>query len=282
MTVPMAAPFLACTVHKSVPCACAIRQSMAKASRLNAEYESERVRTSSRGALPSARIWPVECGRDSSRRPSAGRRGLPQTWPQRPLAPPTRKRDCRRSAVRQRRSCYGRATAGTLRTSGARRPGPWVQAPSGPKTPCPERRERRPGHRGFRRPGRRPHGDGLSVFQVGVHARLGIDEPGIDHARGALGIARVVQIESRGAERKDRVAHGIESRPVGSEAVGVGLTVAAEVRAAGVGGVGPPVRGLAVVVVEIEIHAFRPFGRDGPGAFLIRRSASARRCRTAS
>ena len=110
-------------------------------------------------------------------------------------------------------------------------------------------------------------GDGLGVFQVGVHARFRIDEPGIDHARGALGIARVVQIKSGGAERKDRVAHGIESRPVGGEAVGVRLTVAAEVRAAGVGGVGPPVGGFAVVVVEIEIHAFRPFGSDGPRAF---------------
>ena len=110
-------------------------------------------------------------------------------------------------------------------------------------------------------------GDGLGVLQVGVHARFRIDEPGIDHARGALGIVRVVQIKSGGAERKDRVAHGIESRPVGGEAVGVRLTVAAQVRAAGVGGVGPPVGGFAVVVVEIEVHAFRPFGSDGPIAF---------------
>ena len=109
-------------------------------------------------------------------------------------------------------------------------------------------------------------GDGLGVFQAGVHARFRIDEPGIDHARGALGIARVVQIKSGGAEREDRVAHGIESRPVGGEAVGVDLAVAAEVRAAGVGGVGPPVGGFAVVVVGIEIHAFRPFGSHRPRA----------------
>ena len=110
-------------------------------------------------------------------------------------------------------------------------------------------------------------GDGLGVFQVGIHARFRIDEPGIDQAGGALGIAGVVQIKSGGAERKDRVAHGIESRAVGSEAVGVGLTIAAGVGAGGVGGVGPPVGGFAVVVVEIEIHALGPLGSDGPGTF---------------
>ena len=110
-------------------------------------------------------------------------------------------------------------------------------------------------------------GDGLGVFQAGVHACFRIDEPGVDHARGALGIAGVVQIKSGGAERKDRVAHGIESRPVGGEAVGVDLTIAAEVRAAGVGGVGPPVGGFAVVVVGIEVHAFGPLGSHRPGAF---------------
>ena len=111
-------------------------------------------------------------------------------------------------------------------------------------------------------------GDGLGVVQVGVHAGLGIDEPGMDDARGALGVARVVQEKGRGAEREHGVAHGIERVLVGHEAAGVDLAVAAHIRAVGILGIGPPVGRLAVVVVGVQVDAFGPVGSDGPGPSL--------------
>ena len=53
------------------------------------------------------------------------------------------------------------------------------------------------------------------IFQAGVHARSGIEKPGLDHARGALRVAGIVQQEGRGAQREHGIAHGIERGLVG-------------------------------------------------------------------
>ncbi len=91
--------------------------------------------------------------------------------------------------------------------------------------------------------------DGLRVAQVRGHARLLVDEPGPQVARGVPGVARVAGEHPGRSQRRHDAAQAHEGLPVADEVVRVRLAVSSHVGAAGVRRVGPPVVALGEEVV---------------------------------
>ncbi len=92
--------------------------------------------------------------------------------------------------------------------------------------------------------------DGLRVLEVGVHARGGIDEPGAEMLCGVGGVLALAGELPCCGQRGDLNAEADEGFAMGVEVGGIGEAVALDVRAAGVGGVGPPVVALGEIIVR--------------------------------
>jgi len=166
--VPMEAPFLARHRPQVVPCACAIRQSMAESLQVECRVRERAGAGPPRGALRRARIGRGGCGRDSSRRPrwAAGldeRRHAATCTATREASllplPPFVDAVLAMCEPPCRYSSNHRCTAA------------WSLRPRRPfmsqGTPCPDATDPRRGHRGFRRLAGVDVGEGLACSRLG-------------------------------------------------------------------------------------------------------------------
>src|SRR5580704_11126506 len=92
--------------------------------------------------------------------------------------------------------------------------------------------------------------DGLCVLEIGVHAGGGIDEPGAEMLCGVGGVFALTGELPCCGQRGNLNAEADEGFAMGVEVGRIGEAIALDVRAAGVGGVGPPVVAFGEVVVR--------------------------------
>jgi hypothetical protein len=107
----------------------------------------------------------------------------------------------------------------------------------------------------------------LRVFEIRIHARRIVDEPGSEVQRGAVGIALVVRDLPRRAERGHFDTQTHQGLAMLDEIIGIGHPIALDVGAAGIFRVGPPVVAFREKVVQ-PARATRRM-RSGHGDGLV-------------